>query len=329
MGSPLRLQVAVPGARSAAIRSAAMTAVVDAAWTAVVDEFEAIEQALSRFRETSEIHRARLAGGNAAQPSRRFMAALVTADRARRVTEGRFDPRLVLDLERLGSMPIAVRVEAGPDAPIVRPDPTSPVVRRVGRRGPVEVPVPVDFGGIGKGLALRWAARRAAERLGSRPFLLEAGGDIVARGRPGPDSWRIGIEDPRGSADPVGAADGSDPASPVVVIELPPEGGAVATSSVRLATWTAPDGRTVHHLLDPQTGEPAGGGLLAVTVSSTDPAWAEVWSKSLFVEGHHGIAGLARRHGLAAWWATATGELEMTPAARLRTVWTAAEAARA
>ena len=86
------------------------------------------------------------------------------------------------------------------------------------------------------------------------------------------------------------------------------------------------DGRPVHHLLDPATGQPGGDGLLAVTVAASDPAWAEVWSKTLFLAGRGGIADLARRRGLAAWWSGEDGSLEMTPAARVRTVWVAAEA---
>jgi thiamine biosynthesis lipoprotein len=314
MGSPLRLQVAV-GTRAAG----ASATEVDAAWAAVVEEFEAVEQALSRFRPTSEIHRLRLAGGRAEAPSPRLVAALVAADRARRITAGRFDPRVLEDLERLGSRPIEAPASAASD----RPDPATPILRRLGRRGPVEVPVPVDFGGIGKGLALRWAARHAAGLLGDRPFLLEAGGDIVGSGAPGGAGWRVGIEDPRLEAS---ADQAALDAAPSVVVELPGSAGAIATSSVRRARWLAPDGRLVHHLIDPRTGEPGGDGLLAVTVAGPDPAWAEVWSKSLFLEGRTAIAVGARSRGLAAWWVTVAGEVEMTPAARLRTIWVAAEA---
>lgn len=81
-----------------------------------------------------------------------------------------------------------------------------------------------------------------------------------------------------------------------------------------------PDG-PVHHLIDPATGEPAGAGLLAVTVLWPDPAWAEVWSKTLFLAGKDGIAVEARRRGLAAWWSDSSGRLEMTPAARMLTTW--------
>ena len=63
-----------------------------------------------------------------------------------------------------------------------------------------------------------------------------------------------------------------------------------------------------------------------MTVVAPDPAWAEVWSKTLFLTGSAGIAATARARGLAAWWVGADRNLEMTPAARVRTVWVAAEA---
>jgi FAD:protein FMN transferase len=301
MGSPLRLQVL----------AGAPAALVDQAWQAIRVEFEGTEDALSRFRDTSEVHRLRLAGGHATSPSRRLIAALTAADRARRLTSGRFDPRILADLERLGSAPLPV---VSADAPRVMPE--RPLFWRSGRSGPIDVPVGVDFGGIGKGLALRWAARLASEVLDGWPFLLEAGGDIVAHAAPEEHGWRIAIESPV-----------PDVAEPIAVIELPEEGGAIATSSTRRARWAAPDGRSVHHLVDPRTGQPGGDGLLAVTVHAADPAWAEVWSKALFLDGARGIAATARRRGLAAWWVTADRTVEMTPAARVRTVWLEAEAA--
>ena len=82
----------------------------------------------------------------------------------------------------------------------------------------------------------------------------------------------------------------------------------------------------MHHLIDPRTGEPADGELLAVTVAGSDPAWAEIWSKALFVSGRRGIGPLARSRGLAAWWVTEAGALEMTPAARPLTEWVSTEA---
>jgi thiamine biosynthesis lipoprotein len=293
MASPLRLTLGHGAARSAG----------QDAWETVVASFEASEQAMWRFRETSEVTAFnRVAGrGIAGRPSAGLRRALCAADRAWRVTNGRFDPRILVDLDRLG-----YRGAPLPDALETRDG--GRVVERSGRHR-ICLPRPVDLGGIGKGLALRWAAAELAAG-GWHDVLLEAGGDLVAHGAgPGSDPWLIGIEDPRGGED-------------LAVIAATDV--AVATSSVRLNRWTV-DGRTVHHLIDPRTHEPAESQLLAVTVAFVDPAWAEIWSKVLFLDGRDAIAAEARSRGLAAWWVGDDGLLEMTPAARMMTVWIAAE----
>jgi FAD:protein FMN transferase len=279
-------------------------------WQVVVDEFEAAEAALSRFRDSSELTRLnRRAGlGQAIVMSSRLRIALVAAERARRVTGGRFDPRVLDDLDRLGYRGAPLYVEP---VPAGRAEPLGPAVRHVGRTALV-VDDRLDLGGIGKGLTLRWAAARL-ERTGCATFLLEAGGDLVSRGRPpDADAWVVGIEDPAGGAGHLAA------------ILCRPGSDAVATSSMRINQWRI-DGRDVHHLLDPATGEPGGSGLLSVTVAGHDPAWAEVWSKVLFLAGSGAIAAEARTRGIAAWWVDASGVLAMTPAARSKTDWVAGE----
>jgi len=295
MGSPLRLTVGGDDAGRADRGRRA--------WEAVVASIEVSEDAMSRFRETSELTAFnRLAGRSiAGRPSGRLRQALVAADRARRVTGGRFDPTVLEDLDRLGYR--------GAPLPDVMPSREgSRVVERCGRDG-LSLPRPVDLGGIGKGLALRWAAAQLATD-GFADFLLEAGGDLVAAGAAASgDPWYVGIEDPGGGDD---------------LAVLAATDVAVATSSIRVNRWTV-DGRSVHHLIDPRTHEPADGGLLSVTVALADPAWAEVWSKVLFVGGRRSIAAEARGRGLAAWWVTDDGILEMTPAGRAMTAWVGAE----
>jgi thiamine biosynthesis lipoprotein len=307
MGSALRLTVGADDIGSE-------TNVAVAAWAEVVDEFEHAEQAMSRFRETSELTVLnRVAGtGRVVDVGRRLERAVIAADRAHRVTGGRFDPRVLADLDRLGyrgaALPSQAVAPAGPGGR--NPHATGRMVDRAAP-GCLQIDRPIDLGGIGKGLALRWAAGRL-DRLGIASYLLEAGGDLIARG-PGPDGgdWRVGIEDPSGSEVPLAVIDATD--------------RAVTTSSVGVHAWVL-DGRPVHHLLDPSTGRPGGEGLLAVTVAGRDPAWAEVWSKTLFLAGRRGIADLARARGFAAWWVSVDGSLDMTPAARVRTMWVAAEA---
>jgi thiamine biosynthesis lipoprotein len=233
---------------------------------------------------------------------------------------------VLTDLERLGYAGVgldldpAAGAQDGTSRPIgrigsspVRTDRWLAVDPRTSELGLVR---PVDLGGIGKGLALRWAWR-CLERAGvldeEGGALLEAGGDVVAGGgAPQGGPWIIAIEDPTG---------GDDPIATVAVPD-----GAVATSSTLVHHWTAADGRPVHHLIDPRTGEPGGAGLLSVTVAAPDPAWSEVWSKSLFLCGAGDIAVVARARGLAAWWVRDDGAVEMTAAARARTTWLAAEA---
>jgi thiamine biosynthesis lipoprotein len=282
-------------------------ALAEQAWSTVVDEFAAAEDAMSRFMAGSEItalNRAALRGAPMAV-GRRLARAAHASDRAHRITAGRFDPRVLELLDGWGY----AGAPLGATAATTTVGAAERILERIDRQR-IRLPHPIDLGGIGKGLAVRWAAERV-QGDGVGRFLLDAGGDLVAHG-PGPDGtpWMIGVEDPAGGADPravVGLVD-----------------GAMATSSIRRLQWVA-DGRPRHHLVDPATGEPADGGLVAVTVAAADPAWAEVWSKTLFIAGRAGIAAEARARGLAAWWIATDGSLEMTAAARARTVWVAGE----
>ena len=233
------------------------------------------------------------------------------------MTGGRFDASVLGALERIGEHGADLapgerdgrpRAGASPAAvPGAQPAPEAGWL--------VHVPaVPVDLGGIGKGLALRWARDRALGALGpGAGLLLDAGGDLVAGGEAPVGGWQVGVEDPA-APDPAGA-------DPLVVVAVGT--GAVATSSVRVRNWVASDGTAVHHLVDPRTGDPARTGLIAVTVAAPDPAWAEVWSKALFLAGRDGIADDARARGMAAWWVDDHGRLGMTPEARVRTAWAA------
>jgi FAD:protein FMN transferase len=301
MGSPLRLTTV--GLRPPRARRA---------WQLVTADIELTESSLSRWRAESALSRLNAAAGSGewVTVDRRLVAMLVASSRAQRISAGRFDPRVITRLEALGEragVPLPLNsTDLGTDRPWLWCDPRSGLAR---------VAAPIDSGGIGKGLGLRWAAAaaRRAKLLGSG-FLLEAGGDLIAYGAPGDAGpWQIGIEDPVG---------GDGPLAVVTIAD-----GAIVTSSTAIRSWALEDGGRAHHLIDPATGEPGGDGLQAVTVAASDPAWAEVWSKTLFLEGSRGIGDAARRRGLSAWWVEADGSLHMTPAARQQTAWTVDRAA--
>jgi thiamine biosynthesis lipoprotein len=317
LGSPLRLS----------IESGADSAAVDRAWSTTTGVFASVDAAMSRFRDDSELTRLNRGSGTLDGPSRDLVRGLVAADRAHRVTGGRFDARVMADLERLGIAGVdrssgwvsgqRFHLGAGRLAdPGGLDRPPTRLVSIDRHAGTVRIMEPVDLGGIGKGLALRWAARAVAALIPDQGFLIEAGGDIAASGSVAGLPWSVAIEDPSGGAEPVATCVLGDR-------------DAIATSSVRIGRWRDRGGRPVHHLIDPRSGEPGGEGLSAVTVAWPDPAWAEVWSKALFLEGADRIAEQARHRGIAAWWVTDQGELSMTAAARQRTTWLRAEAVAA
>ena len=304
MGSPLRFQLA-PGDEDEPPEDGQM-------WAEVTAEFEAAEAELSCYRSDSALSRLNETAGRGGwwPASRRLYRFLAMAERAWRRSGGRFDPRVLGDLVRLGHPGLLARPAAGIGSAVAVRTAVTWLERDVRSRR-ISLASPVDSGGLGKGLALRWAWNSIEPHLADRGALIEAGGDIVGRG-PSPDGgpWRVGIEDPTGGREPL------------AVVEL--SRGAVCTSSVSRARWHDGRGEAVHHLIDPETGLPGGDGLLAVSVAGADPAWAEVWTKTLFLAGSKSIGDEARRRGLAAWWVEAEGTLRMTPAARQQTLWTAA-----
>jgi len=285
---------------------------------AAVDEalqvFTDVDRTCTRFDPASDLMRANAHGEEFVPVGRYCFDALVEAYAAHRRTQGRFDPRVLDDLVRLGyaesyrRRPPHAREGSRALAPRLPRVQWEPKFR--GSTGEVKVGAhPVDLGGIGKGLAVGWAAERL-RTAALRDFFVEAGGDCLCAGQP-PDApgWRVSVEDPSGGSDPI------------AVLELRDE--AVATSSIRIRSWQV-DGRQVHHLIDPFTGMPGGAGLVAVTVIDVDPAQAEVWSKVLFLTGRAGIATTAALLHLPALWVDSDGTLGVSRDVGRRLIWTAA-----
>ncbi len=276
--------------------------------------FHEVERSCTRFDPRSPLMLANAAADTWWPVPPACFSALSEAAQAHQDTLGRFDPRILRELNAFGydrSLPFAAgpldlgaRNDSGASRTLrIRPPwrPEFNPARSAVRIGPF----PVDLGGIGKGLAVRWAAEALGGRAAS--FLVEAGGDLVTAG-PGPegDGWRAAVEDPRGGEQPVAILDVTD--------------RACATSSIRLRSWRV-DGRLVHHLIDPLTGQPGGEGLLSVTVLAADPAWAEVRSKTLFLAGRSGIAAEAAEQGLAALWVDVDGRVGSSEALGKALLW--------
>lgn len=303
MASRITLTVVDPGPGATAALQQAMR---------VIDDVAA---SCTRFDPTSPLMRANAEPDAWHRVPAVVIAAVREAHHAHLVTDGRFDPRVLRALVRDGYgesrqfSPTPVLAEPGIAAAAdVRPswEPAFDGDRMLlGGQ-------PIDLGGIGKGLAVRWAAEHL--RGAGAGFIVDAGGDIATGGiSPDGGRWSIGIENPWNSnGEPVAVVDATD--------------AAVATSSIRLRSWTH-EGHVRHHLIDPRTGEPGGAGLVAVSVVAEDAATAEVWTKALFLEGASGIDAEAAARGLAAVWITADGRVCMSAAALPFVTWSVPRAA--
>lgn len=305
MGSEVTLTVVGPGPAA------------DEALAAARATIDQVEAACTRFRPSP------LTAANAdpdawhAVPAA-LATAVLEARRSYEATGGAFDPR-VLDVllawghdEALAGGPAAVPAPVWPvtllPSGVRLPAVDRPWQPRVRRRSDGWwlhlAGQPIDLGGIGKGLAVRAAAE--ALRGAGRGALVDAGGDIVVLGDGPAGDWRVGVEDPAGGD------------APVLVLRL--RDTACATSSVHRHSWVAGD-RPVHHLVDPRTRRPGGEGLAAVTVLGPDPAWAEVWSKSLFLAGAAHVRRHAEGADLCAAWVRRDGAVGMTESFTEHVTW--------
>jgi thiamine biosynthesis lipoprotein len=147
----------------------------------------------------------------------------------------------------------------------------------------------LDPSGFVKG----WAVDGAAERLvgaGAESFCINAGGDIVARGRPEPGRlWRVGIRHPAEL----------DRLAAVVAVE-------------DLAVATSGEYERGAHIVDPHTGAPPGG-LLSVTVVGPDLATADAYATAAFAMGADGPAWTATLDGYDAMCVTTDHRMLSTP----------------
>ena len=127
----------------------------------------------------------------------------------------------------------------------------------------------IHLGGIGKGYAIDRAAA-IFRRYGFRDFMIQSGGDIYVAGRKDGKPWRLAIQDPRGAANRTFA-------------ELDLSDGTFSTSG-DYERYFMKNGRRYHHILDPDTGEPARG-TRSVTIVSNLAVLADGLSTGVFIMG--------------------------------------------
>ncbi|MCC7446152.1 MAG: FAD:protein FMN transferase [Anaerolineae bacterium] len=225
--------------------------------------FEAWEAALSRFRPTSELRHLNRHAGLWVRVSKLMLGVVQVAVDAARMTNSLFNPLILPALEAAGydhSFDPAFAPQPHAYADHV---PTWEAIQINAAQCCVRLPTGsrLDLGGMAKG----WAAQRAAQWLyETGPCLVDAGGDMAARGAPeGADGWEV-----------------TAPDDSLIVLR----DAAVATSGTDYRHWAAGD-RAYHHLIDPRTGSPADSNVLTATVVADSAVKAEAWAKAALISG--------------------------------------------
>lgn len=168
--------------------------------------------------------------------------------------------------------------------------------------------VRIDLGGYAKGYALDLAAGYLRGQ-GVKNALINIGGNVMALGSKGGESWKVGIQHPR-------------KAGPLAVLELH-DGEAIGTSGDYQRFFEF-NGKRYCHLIDPRTGWPADQAQ-AVTVIARGPhagTLSDVASKPLFIAGPTEWRRLAAKLGIAeALFVAADGKISVTRALNGRLAW--------
>jgi FAD:protein FMN transferase len=229
---------------------------------------EILEQAWSRFRPDSELSRANARSGMDAFTVSNDLAELVQRmlDSAE-LTQGLFNPTMARLIESLGynvdfAQVVTSSIDSLPSVPSING------IHLDGNQLMLAPGVALDPGAIGKGLAGDILCREFMAA-GASGVVADVGGDVVAAGTPGDDTWRIAV------------VDGTSQQSHLTTITRESGTFAVATSSVMRKRWAG-----VHHVIDPRTGAVSETDLVQATVVA-DSGWkAEALATAAMVLGY-------------------------------------------
>jgi thiamine biosynthesis lipoprotein len=268
--------------------------------TAAERELARIDALLSNYRADSILEQFNAAESTAPiELSSELVNLLALAKRIHEASEGCFDPTVRPLVHAWGfdgdapAVPSSAAIDAARGA--VGLDKLELVDATHARK---TVPtLELDMSSIGQG----YTAGRLAElldRLGSAAYLVEIGGEVVARGsKPDGSVWRVGIENP-------GAGAGAGPA-----LRMPPAARTAVITSGSYRHYLDADGRRFGHIIDPRSGRPVEHALVSVTVVGNDAATAAAWGTALLCLGPRAAAATAEREGLAALlWIAGDGE---------------------
>lgn len=240
--------------------------------------FEEIEAVLSRFRPQSELSQLNARSGEWVRVGDVLFSAILAARHAAEATDGLYNPLVLPALLGIGYTQSFENLERDQttstdwEGTIPAWDSLEIDMERTAIRLPYGSTI--DLGGIGKGWAAEWVARRLKAY---GPCLVDAGGDLVACGVPkGESGWTVQIANPLHDEQNL---------LPILIYD-----SAVTTSGTTYRRWLQ-NGQRRHHLIDPRTGQPAITDVLSATVVHPHAPTAEAYTKAVLLLGS--VEGLA------------------------------------
>ena len=150
----------------------------------------------------------------------------------------------------------------------------------------------IDLGGIAKGYTSSRIMEIYKEK-GVTSGLVSLGGNVQVLGtKPDGSKWRVAIQDPGSASED---EEDAENASAQYMGVLEAQDVAAITSGAYERNFTK-DGKFYHHIIDPETGEPADSGLKSVTIVSSDGTLADALSTSLYIMGKDRAVEFWREH---------------------------------
>ena len=234
----------------------------------------ALEPALSRTREDSDLYRLNHADGAVCEVSEDTYAAIEAAVQYAELTGGAFDPTMapLTDLWGINTENAHVPAQAEIDEALTHVGYQN--VKLLGsNQVQLENGAQLDLGGIGKGFATDAVSALLAQQ---------------------PEGAATGVADPDNNAEFVATVEVRD---------------ASVVTSGDYERYFEQDGKRYHHIFDPQTGYPADTGLRSVTVIDQNSTRADAMTTALFVMGLDDGLAFCKENNIAAVFITADKQI--------------------
>lgn len=235
-----------------------------------VDEINRLEMVLSAEKQESDIYKLNETGsGTLSTDTKNIVSRALEINKT---TNGAFDISIYPLMVKWGFTTQKYNVPSKNEISKLLKDVDSSKIIFDEKSGNIKLKenMKIDLGGIAKGYTSN-RVMQIFKECGVKSGLVSLGGNVQALGtKTDGTAWQIAIENPDKSSDYIGVVSVKDKA--------------VITSG-GYERYFEKNGKTYHHILDPETGYPAESGVKSVTIVSDDGTLADALSTSLFVMG--------------------------------------------